>query len=88
MLWGNGGRRDTEGTYAKGRLMDLLALTKATRVTTIDEQLRRLATQLHKVRGEHEYAAEASVLEQVDILLDRRLHLSSSPTADAADPAA
>lgn len=80
--------RVTEGTYAKGRLMDLLALTKATHVTTIDEHLRRLATQLRKVRGEHEYAAEASVLEQIDILLDRRLHLSSPPAAEAADPAA
>ncbi|MQA82247.1 MAG: hypothetical protein GEV10_27935 [Streptosporangiales bacterium] len=68
--------------------MDLLALTKITRVTTIDEQLRRLTTQLRKVRGEHEYGAEASVLEQIDILLDRRLHLSSQAAADAADPAA
>lgn len=47
--------------------------TDGVELAEIDRSLGRLAGELREVRGE--YAAEAAVLEQIDVLLDCRLRL-------------
>lgn len=40
---------------------------------TIDTHLERLSYELKCARNEKEYALQASLVEQIDVLLDRRI---------------
>lgn len=51
--------------------MGLLHALERSRLTSLDEQLRRMADALRQARGE--YAEEARLLERIDALLDERL---------------
>lgn len=55
--------------------MTLSLLGPDAEIAKIDRHLNRLAGELKKVRGQ--YAEELNVLEQIDVLLDRRLRLGS-----------
>ncbi|HEX6446590.1 MAG TPA: hypothetical protein VF053_15955 [Streptosporangiales bacterium] len=51
--------------------MGLLDALERSRLASLDEQLRKMADTLRRVRGE--YAEEARILERIDALLDERL---------------
>ena len=61
--------------------MNVTAGRTWTQLSSIDVHLRRLAVELRAAAKEHQYASQISLLERIDVLLDRRLRITrNTPT--------